>query len=299
MKKQKIFVLTLLATALVAGCSKTEPGPDTDGAKAHISIFTNQMDGSKTSINPANPGDGENWIAGETVTLNNNTYPIVQVGDHYGIETAPLDVDMTSFYPGTSFGHNQVEVIGNEIVMHRLAVHFQANAMQTIAFPMVATAAAGADRLYYNHLSGGIQVNLQNGRSNDVTVASVTIMAQSTTNVVNLGYTDEANTYTARWAVEGPQVPLGPVGDNDDEVDVKYASVMNFDLYDDIDPGINIAADCSLQFCIPITISSVKSLRVVGYDADGNELFNVKKSFGTEVTMERNQMKAFPTITIN
>lgn len=296
MKKRKIFALTLLTAALVAGCSKSEPGPDADGTKAHISIFTSQMEGSKTSIDPSNPGAGENWIAGEEVTLNGIPYQIVAVDDHYGIDTEPLDVAMTSFYPYSSNG-NDVEVVGNDVVLNRLNITFNGD-KQSMPFPMVATAEAGASSLYYSHLSAGFQLTLTNGQAwedyigDEPALASLTIMAQSDQQVENLGVGD----YKARWAVEGPQVPLGPVGQNGNNIDVKYASVMNFDI--DYAVGL-ILPEESRTFCVPVTISSVKKLTLVGYDENGDVLFNVSKTFDQPIAVQRNRMYSLPPITFN
>ncbi len=200
---------------------------------------------------------------------------------------------MKSLYPGDSFDGNDIEIVnGKEIVLHSLKIKFLSGGKQSMAFPMVANASADATSLYYNHLSGGVQVTLENNSGADVNVAKLRIVAQSTTDVVNLGINDTI----ARWAVEGPWVPFNTVGQNGNEVDVKYSSVMYFDLMDGDTPTKTIANDDELVFCVPITISSMRKLNVTGYAADGTQLFQVHKTFKNDVAVQPNRMYAFPPI---
>ena len=49
-------------------------------------------------------------------------------------------------------------------------------------------------------------------------------------------------------------------------------------------------------FYIPITISSLRYLTVIGYSSTGSQLFNVTKDLGSARTIEPNHMYTIPTI---
>lgn len=295
MKTNK-FIAIMLLGVLATACSK-------DGNN-RLTLLAEGMNAgdSKVQINPGNIPDGAQWIPGEKIKLNNDVYYIGQDGINYCVKTsmdAPdyvgtLDYDITAYYPGDDFSGNDVTVNSNEIILNRLVVNMTDDG-QEIAFPMVATAAAGETDLYFRHLSGGIQVKLH--ATSPVNVASLKIVAQSTAAVDNLGYEG----VTARWAVQGPSMPTGNIGDNDPVVDVKYISEMNFDLKSGTNNYASIAANGDLVFCVPITIASMNKLVFTGYDVNGAQLFHVAKDFGSdvEVTVERNKMYTVPQINVN
>ncbi len=303
MKSIKIFTITLLFASLVAGCQKNDKG--------HIRIFAENIggQGAKVAFNPADIPSGADWIANETINLNGNIYTIAEEqglgfyltdpGTSTGVE--PLTSAMHAIYPGQSFDGNSVSVTnstsGNgEIVLDRLVVEKVSDTIQKIAFPMAAEANADATKLYFKHLTGGFRLTLNNTSASAVNVASVKIVARSTAEVTHLG----CNGVTARWAVQGPSVPSGPIGSIEGNVDVKYACEMNFDLRNGGNNYINIpATNGTLMFCVPITISSVRYLTVTGYDANGTELFNKTADLGSEVAVERNRMYTIPQININ
>lgn len=293
MKTNK-FIAIMLLGVLATACSKDDNNRLTLLAEG----FTNGN--SKVLINPGNIPAGATWITGEKIKLNNAVYYIDQdASNNYRLKTS-MDAtdyvesqssDMTALYPGSSFGGNDVTVNSNEIILNRLVVKMNSDDKQEIAFPMVAKAAAGENDLYFYHLSGGIQVTLQS--TSPAYVASLKIVAQSTTAVNNIAY----DGVTARWAVQGPSMPTGNVGQNGDEVDVRYISEMNFDLKSGDNNYVTVDGD--LVFCVPITIASMKKLVFTGYDVNGAELFHVTKDFGSNVTVERNKMYTVPIINVN
>lgn len=317
MKKTKIFTLTLLLATLVAGCTKeqTEPAANNSGQaqKGHLYIFANGFGGdSKVSINPNDPTEAATWKESEFIRiddmdndLQNDIDCYIELdGERYSLKNRDngewvtvTSTPMTAFYPGGNFDGNEVSVDATGIVMNRLRIKFMDDGKQLMAFPMMAPVNADESAVYFDHLSAGVQVTLRNNKNTAVNVSSLTIVAQSTTDVVNLGI----GSVTARWANQGPWMPMGQVGNNGNEVDVKFASVMNFDLRDEV--GANayktIAANSELVFCVPITISSMKYLKVTGYGENGEVLFSVKKGFANDVTVERNHMYTFPEIPIN
>lgn len=319
MKKTKIITLTLLMAGLVAtGCTK--PEQDENAAKG-IKIFANDFagNGSKVSMDPANPAEAANWIAGEPVTLNNALYQVANNGNQgnfyikngQGNLIEPVNDNMVSFYPGETFGNvngntgNVVEVRDandddeyDEIVLSNLEIGLIDDNVQSMAFPMVALASAGAHVLYYNHLTAGLQLTLENNNDEEVVeVAKLIIVAQSDEPVSNLGFQGR----TARWENEneGPWLPMGAIGENEDEIDVKFSSVMNFSIKNGNLTYKQLTPEETLQFCVPITIDHLTSIRVYGYDRSGNVVFQKHKAFGGDgVDVDRNRMYSLPTIGI-
>lgn len=293
MKTNK-FIAIMLLGVLATACSKDDNGRLTLLAEG----FTNGN--SKVLIDPNHIPDGATWITGETIKLNGTERYIVMDNDNkYRLKNSledagyveSLNSQMTALYPGSSFGGNDVTVNSNEIILNRLVVKMNSDGKQEMAFPMVAKADAGENALYFYHLSGGIQVTLHS--TSPVNVASLKIVAQSTTAVNNLGHED----VTARWAVQGPSMPTGNIGDNGPEVDVKYISEMNFDLKSGNNNYVTVDGD--LVFCVPITIAAMKKLVFTGYDVNGAELFHVTKDFGSNVEVVRNKMYTVPIINVN
>lgn len=315
MKKTKIFTLTLLVALLAAGCSKSEQEEGavtaSQNQKNRLWIFANDMgrDGSKVSINPVNPNQAAQWITDEKVLVNGEVYKVA-FDDQYqkyflkdmssDQPVMPLSEEMSALYPGASFDGNIIDIKNDkEIVMSQLEIAFLDGGRQAMAFPMIATASANSEALYFDHLSAGVQITIQNNGT-QINLKRLTIIAQSNENVVNLGTNDDN---IARWAVEGPWVPLGPVGHNDDEIDVKYSSVMNFVLSDKVShTEFKTLGSDPVTFCVPITISKMKRLKVIGYDEHDAIVFYKTKGFfpddDQEVDVERNKMYAFPKIVI-
>lgn len=318
MNKTKIFTLTLLLAGLAVGC--TEKENVTTVNKGHLWIFANQFStDSKVSFDPGNPYSTDpntavQWVENEPVVLNDNVYYIALDSDRYSLKETPtstefiepLDEDMLALYPGASFDGNEVEIVnGNEVVLHRLTARFLADGRQEMAFPMLASASANAQNLYFDHLCGGLQISINNNRAAAVNVASIRVVAQSASEVINLGRDidgDDAPDYTSRWAVEGPWVPNGPVGGSDDDLDIKYSSVMNFDLRrensgnNDI-PYVSIQPTDTLRICVPVTISSMNKIVVTGYSETGVEVFR-KKGGGAAFNIAPNRMYTIPAINL-
>jgi hypothetical protein len=291
MKTNK-FIAIMLLGVLATACSKDGNNRLTLLAEG----FTNGN--SKVLINdPNHPDGGATWITDETIKLNGNVYSIALDGEDYRLKdnngqfVGSQSGDMTALYPGSSFGGNDVTVDDDTIILNRLVVNMKNDGKQEIAFPMVAKAAADETDLYFYHLSGGIQVTLHANTAVDI--ASLKIVAQSTTEVNNIAY----NGVTARWAVQGPSMPTGNVGQNGDVVDVRYISEMNFDLKRGTNNYVTVNGD--LVFCVPITIASMKKLVFTGYDVNGAQLFHVTKTFDSDVEVVRNKMYTVPIINVN
>ena len=96
--------------------------------------------------------------------------------------------------------------------------------------------------------------------------------------------------YTVAWANQEPvpSVPVGNVGSITDR-DVSYASEMYFDLWTDGSED-HLTFDGDLQFCIPVTLATVKRITVVGYDEYGNVVFAKTSTLATPVELTRSTM---------
>lgn len=316
MKTNKFIAVVLLA-ALATGCSKDDSVAEPN-AQNVIKIHASAMGGNggtKLSLDPGANGGYPNyfdikWVADEPIMFKGTSTDVVlpinwdPIEEVYFIAQEPFTESVRSLYPGESFDGNEVDVNADGIVMHSMHIKFVEGDRQTMAFPMVAVADANVDDFTYNYLCGGVRLTLDNQSGADMNVASLRIVAQSTTDVVNLGTNargdDDGSDIVARWATEGPWVPFNTVGNNGDEVDVKYSSVMYFTLSEEGGDNFKtiVAGDNPVQFCVPITISSMNKLNITGYDEEGRQLFQVHKNFANDVQVVRGKMYDLPVIEI-
>ena len=88
-------------------------------------------------------------------------------------------------------------------------------------------------------------------------------------------------------------------GTIDGDVSMLYSSEMHFTVKDNGTAGKTIAASGSLGFCVPVTVSSIKTIVVTGYSTSGEQLFVRTKELGTAKTIEANKMYSVPSININ
>lgn len=296
----------LLAT--LAGCGK-----DNDG---RIRILAEKMTpggNAKVQIDPTSQTTIQNntkWVAGEIINLDGAEYAITedQVNNAYFIDgVTPTTDPMYAVYPGAVTGLGDFDVTNSStsrgVVMRRLTVNFNSDGTHNIAFPMAGYATAGADKLNFKHITGGLVLTLQNGATASAKdIAYVRVVAQSESDndagfTINYGNQD----FTARWEEQGPWVPSGQPGSSGSTVDVNYSSVMNLDFKSASGNYATLAANGgTLSFCVPVTISSVKRLVITGYAANGAELFNAKTpDFSSEVQIEANHMYPVKAIPIN
>lgn len=307
MKKTKIFTMALLLTTLAVGCTKDETNDAANTNTKRLTLFAEGFGNSSKSVfNPGDVGGTTNWVEGDSIAVNNgtgNSWRLYDIkGDEYmgfRIEDeteGAFDAVTKAIYAGQGFDGNVVEINGDEIngyevVLNSLTIRMDGDQQQT-SFPMVANKDGG--NLYFKHLTAGICVTLANQKGNTVELASLRIVAQSTNEVENLTYDDGT---TARWAVQGPSVPSGTTGSLDDEISVANISAMNFNMRSGDDP-VSIDVDGELTFWVPVTIKSFRYLTLTGYDENGVEVFHVTKDFGSDITVDRNNIYNVPTVII-
>lgn len=288
-------------------------GKDKDNAR--LRILAENMSGSsaKVLVDPAN-FNAASWVENETIDLNGTLQDItgnetdgfsIDLGDDNDAPANPYAV-----YPGTSFNNNDLEVTNSigtgEVVLNRLAISFDGTGKHHVIFPMVATPDTynSSNRsLLFKHLTAAFKMTLVNGTSDPINLASVKIIAQSEEPTMSSNVSNIPG-YTARWTVQGPAVPTGDVGSNTTDMTVSYSSEMNFDLKSGTDNYVTINNGTPLSFCVPVTISSVRYLTIVGYKTDGTEMFQIHKDLcpaagQDEIDIERNKMYIIPNITIN
>ena len=305
--KTRYSILIICLLALIAtGCKKENNG--------RIRIFAENMrNGSKILINPDDPSDAY-WVTGETIAINGTSYEIKEDDDGYYLEG--VNTLATAIYPGSGDEYNDIEVNGNEVVLKRLTVNFldEGYGNINVVFPMAAVP-NDDDQLFFSHLTGGLKITLE-APDHAIEVASVKIVAQGTSQPTNLSV--NGVTATARWAVQGPTLPHGEVGDMEDDYNAAYACEMNIDFvttgmrwneYDElvpyVSPGITLYGDTygnhdSRTFYVPITINSIQYLTVTGYSNTGEQLFHVTKDLGEgNHNIVPNTMYTVPPIQIN
>lgn len=291
--KRTIILILPLCLLFAVGCKKDN---------SRISIFAENMSGvSKVWVNPANV-NGATWIAGETINLNGNVYTIASDDDGFYVAntSVPLEAALSAVYPATTAGNGNDVTVENSstsrtVTLNSLAVNFNGDG-HDIVFPMAAYAASGSNKLLFQHLTGGLKLNLTNATATSLYSLKVITYGDGPIQPVIL----DNITVTTRWAEQGPNVPTGGVGQIEGDYDIKYCSEMNFTLMDNGNPGVEVpTTGGGLTFCVPVTVCSVKRLVVIGYNASGTPLFTKTMTLANAQSIERNHMYPIPSIQIN
>ena len=293
MKNTIIFILSFLLMLLATGCKKDN---------SRISIYTENMTGdSKVWVDPSNV-NGATWTTGETLNLNGDEYTIASDDNgFYVVNTSvPLEAALYAVYPATTSSNGNNVTVENSSTSHTvtinsLAVNFNGDG-HDIVFPMAAYASSGSRKLLFQHLTGGLKLNLTNTTATTLSSVKVITYGVGPIDPVTL---NENITVATRWAVQGPNVPTGGVGQIEGDYDIKYCSEMNFSMMDNGTPGVEVPTTGGLTFCVPVTVSSVKRLVVIGYNASGTPLFSKTMTLATAQPIARNHMYPIPTIQIN
>ena len=289
MKTTKIITIALLLATLAVGCERES---------RYVRIFAESMGGSKVFVIPTDV-NGATWNTGEAVNLNGVPYTIASGANGFYLDgVAPLTETMYAVYPATTTtGGNNIVVnnangSGATITLNSLAVNFH-DGGHDIIFPMAATATGGSNQLMFRHLTGGLMLTLQ--AQTPVTVATVKVTTYGTAAIAPV--TIDGVSYTVRWAVESPTLPSGVVGGIDGDRDVKYASEMLLNMLTGGSQGVSVTAS-GITFCVPVTISDVRRITVIGYASDGTELFSKTKPITPVGTIHRNTLYTVPTMII-
>lgn len=290
MKTNKIITVAAALVLMATGCKKED--------LLSIRLLSEPMTGgAKVLVDPTNVNNAQ-WVTGEQINLNGTARTIThRDGNFYLDLDAPINDDLLAVYPASvdAGGNNVVLNAGRDtLTINSLNVDFVAGGHRII-FPMAAQAAAGSESLKFDHLTGGLKLTLTDTASAvDYTLGSLRIVT----------YGDGAtatpiaprNGITATWAVQGPAVPGGEVGETNGDVSVDNASEMHFTFSTDGNPGKAIADGGSIIFCVPVTVSSVKTLEVTGYSPSGAQLFSRKKTLDVALTVQANNMYTIPEI---
>lgn len=297
MKINKIYMIAAVAALLVTACGKDNAGT--------YRLFAEQMSsaaGAKVLMDPAHIDDAQ-WVAGETININGYEFAIGgNTTDGYSVNTgATLDGASTlkAIYPAGSFGGNDVTLTSDRdsVIIRNLVLNFRTGG-HDVVFPMATgDITPSSASITFQHLTGGMRLTLQNASpSESVTVGSVRIVTYG--DGASGGTLAARNGVTCQWAVQGPAVPGGMPGSTTGDVDMRYSSVMHFTLKNEGTLGKAIAASGSLSFCVPVTVSTVKTIEVTGYDTDGKQLFQKTKTLADAATIQANKMYNIPTIEI-
>lgn len=289
--RYSIFIICLLAI-LATGCKKDNH---------RIRIFArNMVSDSKILINP-NDVNSATWVAGESIFLYINdednhdeisgTYLIGSDSHGFYIDVDPVGAVTSAFYPAGSFGGNDIEYDPNAgFVLRHLNINFHSNGTYDVVFPMIKSEESNGNSLLFDHVTAGLKLTLTVPANSDpVNVASVRIVARNSSPMETM------EPYICSWAVENPIVPTGGIGITGDQ-EVLCSSEMDFDLTTNGVSGATVTSS-GLSFCIPVTISQLNGLTVIGYSTTGEVLFHVTKGF-SQTSLSVNTMYTIPAIII-
>ena len=287
MKTNKIIAAAALVAVAATACTK-----DT----LSIRLLSEPMTGgAKILVDPTAVSNAQ-WVSGEQIDLNGSARTITQHGSAYYLDLdAPVDGALLAVYPASiDADGNSVTYSANTVTINNLNVDFVAGGHRII-FPMAATANAGSESLKFDHLTGGLRLTLSDTATNSsYTVGSLRIVTYGDGSMATP--IAPRHGVTATWALQGPAVPGGMVGETNGDVSVINASEMHFTFSTDGTPGKTIADGGSISFCVPITVSSVKTLEVTGYGTDGKQLFSRKKTLDAALAVQANTMYTIPVI---
>lgn len=294
MKNTIILIPSLLLMLLAVGCKKDN---------SRIRILAENMAGeSKVWVDPTDVNSAT-WKTGETINLNGDEYTIASDNNGFYVAntTVPLEAALYAVYPATTSSNGNNVTVENSgtsrtVTLNNLAVNFNGDG-HDIVFPMATYASPGSNKLLFQHLTGGLKLHLTNATATTLTAVKVITYGAGPIDPVTL---NENITVATRWAAQGPNVPTGGVGQIEGDYDIKYCSEMNFSMMDNGTPGMEVpTTGGGLTFCVPVTVSSVKRLVVIGYNAGGTPLFSKTMTLATAQPIARNHMYPIPTIQIN
>ena len=288
MKTNKFLAVMLLAV-LAVGCTKDA---------SHIRIISENMDGgSKIWVDPTNVSANATWIDGETIDINGVKYTIDKRNNNFYLDEVPTGATRYAVYPATTTANgNNVEVTNNgssgaTITLNRLAVNFH-DGGHDIIFPMAAVADESAETMLFNHLTAGFKLTLSASSATTVSSVKVIVFGDAAVGAITLNDV----TYTVNWADDGLTTPVGEVGGITGDYDARYASVMYFDMNTSGAAGVEVNST-GKTFCIPVTVTNVKRISVVGYGNTGQTLFEKTQTLNN-ISVLRNTMYTIPTIVI-
>ena len=297
--KTKIIMMTALLALLATGCGK-------DKGDGRIRIFAENMtaagNGSKVMIDPAAPVNGEHWVAGETIKVNNSSALSITGNDEDGYSVASdnialVDGALYALYPGSSFGGNTVTIDNStvtapKIYLTTLRVDFVTGGHK-VAFPMGAKADGETTSILFKHLTAGFQLTLD--ATSEVTMTKMKVIVYGDGPAAPVTDAVDGVSYTVAWTEQGPAVPVGPTGSIADR-DVSYASEMNFNLYTNGTSGVTFTGE--KKMCIPVTLATVNRITVIGYNGD-EVVFSKTSAVAGGATLERNKIYPVAAIQVN
>ena len=288
MKTNKIITVAAALVLMATGCKKED--------RLSIRLLSEPMTGgAKVLVDPDSVNNAQ-WISGEQIDLNGTARTINhRDGNFYLDLDAPINGDLLAVYPASvNANGNSVTFSANTVTINSLNVDFRGSS-HSIIFPMAAQAAAGSESLLFDHLTGGLKLTLSDTASDvNYTLGSLRIVTYG--NGATAAPIEARHGVTATWAVQGPVLPGGEIGANNGDQTVGYASEMHFTFSTDGNPGKAISPSGSISFCVPVTVSSVKTLEVTGYSPSGAQLFSRKKTLDVALTVQANNMYTIPEI---
>lgn len=291
MKKFNLFTIAVLLALIATSCSKED---------GRFSLVANQMrNNSKILMDDAYNGS---WEPNEKVLLNNEARTITVEGtnSYYLSGNAPVSgTTYQAIYPylgttGADADGNVVSIVGNTMTITNLVVDFVTGGYK-VMFPMASksvTASSNSCRLLFDHITGALKLTLSKTSASSCNLSSIKVVTQSSTAVSPF----TVNGVTAQWNVQGPSVPVGPIGGINGDQIVSNGCEMNFKLKEGDIAYKTFNSGSSVSFCIPMTVSNLNKISVIGYDENGKQVFTQTKDLGEEKTIHENIIYPIPTI---
>lgn len=310
--KTKIIMMTALVALLATGCGK-------DKIATRVNLFADNMatagHGAKIFMNP-NSGDfnyDAEWVAGEPISIKGDgaatQYDVVKSGTDYYLANVEATGTRYAIYPGTTTANgNDVTVVNNgatggSITINELAVNFHDYySGADVIFPMAAKSRDNDQELWFHHLTAGMILNIK---------ARTTAISHVDRLEVTLFYEDETFddsftvpglsgcSYTVKWADQGLPLPGGAIGGGSSR-DVKYSSVMKFNLKDEVGGTdfVEIDNGDGITFCMPVTVTGVNRITVNGYSDANALLFTKTTLFNSALFLNLNTMYRLPQLEV-
>ena len=304
MKTYQVTLLAVLAALLTTGC-----GSDHDGRIRLLAEHMTAASSAKILMDPTSI-DAAQWVSGEKIDLCGNNYTIQNdpsTGFFVNTGEDQLPATLRAIYPATVKNDgfsNDIEITNNSgnndvVLIHSLGVNFR-DGGHDIYFPMAAKAAASdGATMTFCHLTGGLHLTLHNNSNSSVTLSSVKVVLVSADNVTPITYTEPGGaSVSTSWAPGAMSLPTGNIGSIIGDVPVGKTSEMNFYLYNEGNPNVELAAGEDISLCLPVTVTSLTKVVVAGYNESHVQRFVKIKSLGSTTTIERNIMYTLPTIDI-
>lgn len=176
MKRNSLFLGLLIATACAAfsGCRK-EPE-----AQAEFLGMRLVAEGFGGAAKAAVSGNNSYWIDGETVRINGTDYPVTvpDGGTAAYVRNVEEAATYRALYPNTLNSSAALDDNNVTVTLPATYTYRRSGSLQALDVPMAALGASG-ERLYFQHLTAALTVEVVNDFGIDLAVDSIVVTSNS------------------------------------------------------------------------------------------------------------------------